>query len=174
MRKQQIIKVDNYFHDQCYEIAQKINNNNVAIVKVLMADNLKRIIDEFKAKRKGGEIPQRMKDLIELADHVTKSMKLSPMQNELAQNDIVKMMKRDQINDIFRDNAFNNEHKYNDSNFEKRQILYRFSSRIFRKTIDRIRCILSLGLAKGILHPLLILKRIELQKKLFIMDLDCS
>jgi hypothetical protein len=84
------------------------------------------------------------------------------------------MMKRDQVNDIFRDNAFNNEHKYNDSNFNKRQILYRFSSRIFRKTSDRIRCILSLGLAKGILYPLLILKRIELSKKLFIMDLDSS
>ena len=72
MRKQSVLKVDGAYHDQCYEIAEKINNNNIAIVKVLMAERLKMIIDDFKANLKeGGEIPQRMQDLIELADHVT-------------------------------------------------------------------------------------------------------
>ena len=47
MRQQNLIKVNKDFADSCYRIADKITNNSVAIIKVLMAENLKRLIDEY-------------------------------------------------------------------------------------------------------------------------------
>jgi hypothetical protein len=52
---------------------------------------------------------------MDLANHVQISMKIGAMNNELVQNDIVKMCKKDKADDIFKDNILNNEHMYNDS-----------------------------------------------------------
>lgn len=48
MMKQKILKVNPSFNKTCWEIYEKITNNSVAIVKVLMAENLKKVIDEYK------------------------------------------------------------------------------------------------------------------------------
>ena len=113
-----------------------------------------------------------MEELLALAQHVQISLKTTTMSNALVQNDIVKMCKKDKAEDIFRGNDLNNEQLYNDSKSHQRQIQYRFSLRSQKVTFNRIQSILSLGLAKGILYPNLILKRIEIQKKLFIMNID--
>ena len=57
MMKQNILKVNKEFNESCFRIADKITNNSVAIIKVLMAENLKSVIDDFKAKNVGKEIP---------------------------------------------------------------------------------------------------------------------
>jgi hypothetical protein len=41
MRKQNLLNVDPAFNKTCFEIADKITNNSVAIIKVLMAENLR-------------------------------------------------------------------------------------------------------------------------------------
>ena len=94
------------------------------------------------------------------------------MSNDLVQNDIVKMCKKDKAEDIFSGLILNNKHTYNDTSAHQRVIQYRFTSKAQKMTLNRIQCILSLGLAKGILYPLLLMKRIEIQKKLFIINID--
>jgi hypothetical protein len=84
------------------------------------------------------------------------------------------MCKKDQVNDIFRDVELNNEHFYTDSKSYQRYIQYRFITKAIKITIDRITCIISLKLAKGILYSQLILKRTELYKKQFLMEIDSN
>lgn len=82
------------------------------------------------------------------------------------------MCKKDRVDDLFKDNILNNLHMYNDSNSHQRYIQYRFTAKSAKVILDKIYCIFSLKLAKGILFPLLLMKRIEVQKKLFIMNID--
>ena len=53
-------------------------------------------------------------------------MKTKIIINDFVQSDIVRMCRKDKAEDIFEGNELNNEHQYNDSDYFKRQIRYRF------------------------------------------------
>tara|TARA_B110000285_G_C14922684_1_gene513373 strand:- start:489 stop:818 length:330 start_codon:yes stop_codon:yes gene_type:complete len=54
------------------KVLDNIGNTDISIMKFLMAENLKKVIDEYIMKSEPGEkIPDKMFELFELANHVT-------------------------------------------------------------------------------------------------------
>jgi hypothetical protein len=67
-------------------------------------------------------IPEEIQDLFDLQDHIDKSMKLDLIKNDLVQSDMLRISKKDKVDDIFRDIDLNNEHFYTDSKSCQRYI----------------------------------------------------
>ena len=56
----------------------------MGVIKLLMAENLKKVTDEYKNKHDMNEpMPTQIKDIFSLAHHIDKSMQLDVMKNNL-------------------------------------------------------------------------------------------
>lgn len=82
------------------------------------------------------------------------------------------MNKKDMVEDIFRNNPINGRHLYTDSLAYQRELKYRLKRRDNFIVLNRIKSIMALKLAKGILFSKILLLRIELYKELLIISLD--
>ena len=140
MKAQKLIQVDLAEEKIHYEIVENISNNNIAIIKVLMGQNIQAMLKNLREQsdNKVQISPERIEELVELASHVTKVMKTKMIINDFVQSDVVRMCRKDKAEDIFEGNELNNEHQYNDSDYFKRQIRYRFQGKSLRMTLDRI------------------------------------
>ena len=140
MKAQKLIQVDLAEEKIHYEIVENISNNNIAIIKVLMGQNIQAMLKNLREQsdNKVQISPERIEELVELASHVTKVMKKKIIINDFVQSDVVRMCRKDKAEDIFEGNKLNNEHQYNDSDYFKRQIRYRFQGKSLRMTLDRI------------------------------------
>lgn len=63
-----------------------MRNHNVAILKVLMAENLKNTIEEYENDpNKPAVMTDEMKDIVKLQKHIEDSMKLADLKDDFAQ-----------------------------------------------------------------------------------------
>jgi hypothetical protein len=78
------------------------------------------------------------------------------------------------VTDIYRDIELSNQKLFNDEKSYAKYFKNKFASLLTIVAIDRIKCLLSLSLAKGLLFSKLVLHRIELQKKMLIINIESS
>ena len=124
-----------------------------------MAENLKMVIDQqIMDSQSINELPERFFELFDLANHVSKMIKAQL--SESTPTDILKVINKDNISDIFRDIAIKGQSL--DQEGIQRYYHYKYATISAKMCIDRINAILSLKMAKGVLIPKLILKRIKL------------
>ena len=108
----------------------------------------------------------------EFQQRIRESLSVQPMNNIFYQDSLSVNTRVQTVDDIFIDLSINGYHHYSDKSADLRKIMYRQESKKLRNTMKRIETIISLKLAKGILLSKLILKRIQLQKKLLIIKID--
>ena len=93
-----------------------MRNHNVAILKVLMAENLKNTIENYETDVNKPEVmSDEMKDIVKLQKHIEDSMKLEDLKDDFATEQFKRMNKKDMVEDIFRNNPINGKHLYTDS-----------------------------------------------------------
>lgn len=134
---------------------QSFEKIDVPVVKILMADNLKLIIDDYIMNSKPNEqIPEKMFELFDLANHVSDPKTYK----KLSVIDLKRIVKMDKVNDIFRDLPisdqklchFSKSNPFQDSESKKMYFQNKYRIMATNIALSRIQCILSLNLAKGV------------------------
>ena len=70
-----------------------ITNNHISVIKLLMAENLKMVIDKYIMESNSLDLPERYFELFDLANHV--SNKIKDQLSEKTPSDISNLVKKD-------------------------------------------------------------------------------
>ena len=113
-----------------------------------------------------------MFELFELANHVSNPNTYKKIRESIY--DLKSIVKMDKVSDMFRDLPLSDQKFFNDSQSYKMYFYNKYRMMAANIALSRIQCILSLNLAKGVFFSQLILKRIELSKKVLMMQVESN
>lgn len=103
---------------------------------------------------------------------IKKSVQIDTQKNEQTMAKIQEIMKKERCIDIFRDAFVKNEKEANDMLRIQRATIYKFRIRSLQQQFDKIKMLLQMRIIKGSMYLMLILKKIETSKQIFMLEIQ--